>query len=65
MLEGEEIGAWGSSEQAEGMSGGERGEQRLVGGRKSGTLGIEPLRKPSSDQGRDCCNADWGRPSGC
>lgn len=48
---GEEIGAWGSSEQAEGMSGGKRGEQRLVGGRKSGTLDIDPLWKPSSDQG--------------
>lgn len=51
MLEGEEIGAWGSSEQAEGMSGDERGEQRLVAGRKSGTLGIDPFWKPSGDQG--------------
>ena len=33
------------------LSRGERGQQRLVGGRKSGTLGIDPLRKPSSDQG--------------
>lgn len=51
MLEGEEIRAWVSSEQAEGMSGAERGDHRLVGGRKSSTLGIDPLRKPSSDQG--------------
>ena len=48
-LEGEEIGAQGPSEQAERTSRDKRGKQRLVRGRKSGTLGSTPLRKPSSD----------------